>query len=490
MAFWCSRLTQSKLRQLAHLSKTIPYASSSSLLNPTASKPCLSDNPLISNLGFGSKARFFAAPVQPNANAKKAEQGTNGPRLNEHIKANVIRLVVGEEHFVISKSEALQRARNLELDLVEVQHSGNPPVCKIMDYHKERYKQVIREKERIKIKSKEVKTLRSDTKEIKFSPKTEAKDLKMKADMVKRLMDKGYRVKCTASDSEGRDLRAVFSGLIALIEETAYIECDPTVGKGKESFIMVRHVKFGPPKSGAKKKAEDKEGTEKGSSGNGTGVTTTTADTDPLPPQGSSGLAHAPYQSREIPVPHSSPSMREQHIPHGETHRAPPSAFRNSAPLPNGVPKQEPINMHFPSPGRETHRAPPSAFRNSAPLPNSAPKQEPSNSIPPRSAGKQEPSSPNPRSRPPGLGYGIFSNPTGNGSVSQGVSERFPANPNSLSSRSYSNQRPGTDVGNDGKGRWGTFAPNSLTSAFVYLANSLFSLAGGADISGIRGYYH
>lgn len=33
---------------------------------------------------------------QPNANAKKAEQGTNGPRLNEHIKANVIRLVVGE----------------------------------------------------------------------------------------------------------------------------------------------------------------------------------------------------------------------------------------------------------------------------------------------------------------------------------------------------------------------------------------------------------
>ncbi|XP_062023190.1 translation initiation factor IF3-1, mitochondrial [Rosa rugosa] len=453
MAFWCSRLTQSKLRQLAHHSKTIPYASS--LLNPTASKPCVSDNPLISHPDFifASKVRFFAAPVQANANAKKTEQGTSGPRLNEHIRANVVRLVMGEEHFVISKSEALERARNLELDLVEVQGTANPPVCKIMDYHKEKYKKETREKEQIKIKSKEVKTLRADTKEVKFSPKTEAKDLKMKADMVKRFMDKGYRVKCTASDSEGRDLGAVFSRLIALIEDTAYIECEPTVGRGKESFIMVRHVKFGPPKSGGKKtKAENKKSPEKGS-GDGIGVTTR-ADTVPLPPQESSGVAENRYRNtevsptremdskretpnnREIPISHFSPSMREQHIPYQR--------------------REAPTNVHFSSPTRETNRAAPSAFRNSAQLPNSIPKQEPSNPNPnpPRSAGfKQEPSSPNPpRSRPPGLGYGIFSTPTGNGSAKQGVSERFPANPNSPSSRPYSSQRPGTDIGEDGRG--------------------------------------
>ncbi|XP_050368387.1 translation initiation factor IF3-1, mitochondrial-like [Argentina anserina] len=439
------RLTQSKLRQFARHIKILPYASSSSLLNPTVSKPCISDNPLFYLPGFGSQVRFFAAPVQANGNAKKAEQGSGGPRLNEHIQADVIRLVVGEEHFVMSKSEALQRARKLELDLVEVQHSSSPPVCKIMDYHKERYKQVLREKERIKIKSKEVKTLRSDTKEVKFSPKTEAKDLKMKADRVIKFMDKGYRVKCTATDSEGRNLDAVFSGLIALIDDAAYIECDPTVGRGKESYIMVRHVKFGPPKSGVKKKAEDKKKPEKASDD---GVGVTTADTVPLPSHESSGMAEnryrnteisptremdgkrgtpekgeaqLPYQSREIPIPHFSPSMGEQQIPYQR--------------------REAPTDVHSSSPVRETNRATPSAFRNCDPLPNGVPKQEPRSSNPPRPAGpKQESlSSRIPlRSRSPGLGYGIFSNSTGNRSVKEDVRDRFPANPNSPSSRPYS----------------------------------------------------
>lgn len=285
---------------------------------------------------------------------------------------------------------------------------------------------------------------------------------------------------CTASDSEGRDLGAVFSRLIALvlpdilchcfecplvcvylffncdvnyhlqIEDAAYIECEPTPGRGKESFIMVRHVKFGPPKGGGKKtKAEDNKIPEKGGD-DGIGVTTR-SDTVPLPPQESSGEAenryrkiearnqisptremdskgettnkgepHIPYQRRETPTnSHFSPSMRDPRIPYQR--------------------REAPTNSHFSSPMRESNRAEttPSAFRNSAPLPNGIPKQEPSSPNPPRSPGlRQEPFIPNsPRSRSPGLGYGIFSTPTGNGSAKQGVSERVPANPNSPSSR-------------------------------------------------------
>lgn len=66
MAFW-SRIGQSKLRQLSYESRTIPYAS---LINPTVahSKACVSEIPHLIPHGrptdFGSKVRFFAAPVQ------------------------------------------------------------------------------------------------------------------------------------------------------------------------------------------------------------------------------------------------------------------------------------------------------------------------------------------------------------------------------------------------------------------------------------------
>lgn len=66
MAFW-SRIGQSKLRQLSYQSKVIPYAS---LINPTAghSKACVSEIPHLIPHGrptdFGSKVRYFAAPVQ------------------------------------------------------------------------------------------------------------------------------------------------------------------------------------------------------------------------------------------------------------------------------------------------------------------------------------------------------------------------------------------------------------------------------------------
>ncbi|KAM1764423.1 hypothetical protein ACFX11_003675 [Malus domestica] len=280
MAFW-SRIGQSKLRQLSYQSKTIPYAA---LINPTAShsKACVLEIPrLIPHdrpTDFGSKVRFFAAPIQ------KVKQSMSDPRMNEKITAKFVRLVLDEEHFIVSRREALERARKLDLDLVEVEARADPPICKIMDFHKEKYKKELREKKKLKIK--------------------EAKDFKMKTDMVKRFMEKGYRVKCTALDAENKDLGELFSRGIARysfvivlysllfaflfshselidhlqIEDVALIECEPTLGKGKEAFLMVRHVKFGPSKKGgAKKKTKAVEKTspdaQKNGSDDASGVT-------------------------------------------------------------------------------------------------------------------------------------------------------------------------------------------------------------------------
>ncbi|GAB4838567.1 hypothetical protein Ancab_028113 [Ancistrocladus abbreviatus] len=197
---------------------------------------------------FFDNVRLFAAPVQAK---KEEEKDPNRSRINEEIRAEFVRLVTDQGHGVVSRREALQRAKSLQLDLVEVQRNAKPPVCKIMDYHRERYKQQVKEKERTKSKS-EVTLRKGDCKEIRFYPKTELKDLKIKADTVKRLMDRGYRVKCMAMGTEDQDLGGLLSCLFEMIEDVSFIESGPRVEK-KQAYVIVRHIKFGPSKKGGKK---------------------------------------------------------------------------------------------------------------------------------------------------------------------------------------------------------------------------------------------
>ncbi|XP_068645764.1 translation initiation factor IF3-1, mitochondrial [Aristolochia californica] len=194
--------------------------------------------------------RSFAAPIQakPKAEAKDSQ----GPRLNNAITAPKVRLVVDEGHCIVSRREALERAKYLKLDLVEVQQHADPPVCKIMDFHKEKYKQQLKEKDRSKSKSEA--TLRKDVKEVRFTGKIEQKDLQMKANMVKRLMERGYRVKCVAMGKEEEDLGGQLSRLSVLIEDVAYVESAPRVER-RQAFAVVRHIKYGAPKKNPGKKA-------------------------------------------------------------------------------------------------------------------------------------------------------------------------------------------------------------------------------------------
>ncbi|CAN0841150.1 Translation initiation factor IF3-1, mitochondrial [Linum grandiflorum] len=84
----------------------------------------------------------------------------------------------------------------------------------------------------------------------------------MKADSVKRLMERGYRVKCVAlpssrkQDAEHEDLGAVLSTLMELLEDVALVESGPLLER-KQAYAILRHVKFGPSKKGGVKKVKD-----------------------------------------------------------------------------------------------------------------------------------------------------------------------------------------------------------------------------------------
>ncbi|GFZ00513.1 hypothetical protein Acr_14g0001480 [Actinidia rufa] len=238
MVFWC-RIKQKKLISLSNQFKRCYFH---------VPRPCLANHTVSSTriwvlenptsiirknpIRIRQQCQVLRRPCSGQAKAG-TERHTSGPRLNDKIKAEFVRLVTEEGHYVLSRREALERARCLDLDLVEVQRNAKPPVCKIMDYHKEKYKQQVKDKDRCKSK--------------------EQKDLQMKADMVKRLMERGYRVKCMAMGTEDQDLGGLLSRLSSLIEDVSLVECGPRVEK-KQAFVIVRHVRFGPPKKGLAKK--------------------------------------------------------------------------------------------------------------------------------------------------------------------------------------------------------------------------------------------
>jgi translation initiation factor IF-3 len=99
--------------------------------------------------------------------------------------------VVGEniEPGIYNIKEALQIAENLELDLVEISPTANPPVCKVVDYKKFLYELKKKQKE---IKAKTAKVV---VKEIRMGPQTDEHDFNFKLKHAKSFLQEGAKVK-------------------------------------------------------------------------------------------------------------------------------------------------------------------------------------------------------------------------------------------------------------------------------------------------------
>ena len=114
-------------------------------------------------------------------------------RINEEITAPKVRLVGDNipEQGIYSISEAMKKADELGLDLVEITAKADPPVCKIIDYQKYLYQQ--------KKKAKEMKANSTKVviKEIRFGPNTDEHDFQFKLKHAVGFLEEGSKVKAS-----------------------------------------------------------------------------------------------------------------------------------------------------------------------------------------------------------------------------------------------------------------------------------------------------
>jgi translation initiation factor IF-3 len=147
-------------------------------------------------------------------------------RINEQIRVREVRLIrdEGERQGILSTLEALEIAKGLGLDLVEVAPQANPPVVKIMDYGKFKFEN----EKKVRDSKKKQKLLK--LKEIRMQPKIDEHDLDFKSKHVREFLGEGNKVKVTVR-FRGRELAHTELGLEVLKDVLARLEGEYVMDK-------------------------------------------------------------------------------------------------------------------------------------------------------------------------------------------------------------------------------------------------------------------
>ncbi|PJB70350.1 MAG: translation initiation factor IF-3 [Alphaproteobacteria bacterium CG_4_9_14_3_um_filter_47_13] len=169
---------------------------------------------------------------------RPGSRNSGGPRVNEQILSETVRLVYadGEMAGVVTIAEALKAAEEAGLDLVEVSPGAEPPVCKILDYGKFKYEQQKKSAEARK-KQKTV-----DVKEIKIRPGIEDHDYGVKMRNARRFLEDGDKVKVTMR-FRGREMahqeigQALLTKMKGELSDVCKVELEPKM-EGRQ-IIMV-----------------------------------------------------------------------------------------------------------------------------------------------------------------------------------------------------------------------------------------------------------
>ena len=163
-----------------------------------------------------------------------------GPRSNNRILSPEVQVIAsdGENLGIISTNEAISKAKNEGLDLIEIAPNANPPVCKIMDMGK--YKYDAQKKASLAKKKQKIIAL----KEIKMRPVTETHDYEFKVKNAKKFIAKGDKVKFTIR-FKGRELQHSHLGneLMTKIKEDmkdiGKVELQPKFD-GKQMIMVIQ----------------------------------------------------------------------------------------------------------------------------------------------------------------------------------------------------------------------------------------------------------
>src|SRR6266545_2210567 len=158
-------------------------------------------------------------------------------RINEQIRISPVRLigVNGEQLGVVPTTQAMEMAREAQMDLVEVAATERPPVCKIMDYGKFRYQQS-RKKEKNRPHQQRLK-------EIRVRPKTGEHDVETKINQARKFLEHKDKVLVYVL-FKGRELqhieegRRIINGILEKLLDLAKVE-RPPIMEGKRMTAML-----------------------------------------------------------------------------------------------------------------------------------------------------------------------------------------------------------------------------------------------------------
>ena len=206
---------------------------------------------------------------KPGSGARRRINGTQGgyiaqekePRINGEINAPEVRLIGagGEQVGVVTIAAANKLAEEAELDLVEIAPTAVPPVCRVMDYGKYKYREA-KKRHEAKLKQKQI-----IVKEIKFRPGTDAGDYKIKLRNLVRFLEEGDKTKITLR-YRGREMAHQELGVRLIervrgdLEQYSVVEQYPKM-EGRQLIMVLAPKKGGKPgqkpavKAAASKKA-------------------------------------------------------------------------------------------------------------------------------------------------------------------------------------------------------------------------------------------
>ena len=160
-------------------------------------------------------------------------------RINYRIKVSPVRLIGpdGQQIGILPTSEALERAQELGLDLVEISPNSRPPVCRILDFGK--YKYELSKKDKAAKKKQHVFQL----KEMRYRPKIDEHDFRFKTRHVRAFLESGAKVKAYVF-FRGREMahvelgRKVLDRLIEEMADIAVVDVEPRLEGRKMNMIL------------------------------------------------------------------------------------------------------------------------------------------------------------------------------------------------------------------------------------------------------------
>ena len=182
---------------------------------------------------------------RPSGDAKPGANETH--RINDRILAREVRLIsaTGEQLGVVSTRDALRMAEDAGLDLVEVSEEARPPVCRLMDYGKLKYKEQQKAAEARK------KRVEVEIKELRLRYRTDVGDFETKIRQARGFLMGGDKVKFSMR-FKGREAMYIDLGVEKFNEVAERLKDIAVVDDRSPAFGKQIHIIFAPIKGTAK----------------------------------------------------------------------------------------------------------------------------------------------------------------------------------------------------------------------------------------------